>query len=67
VPVYFIEGKFDMTTPAVLVEEFYNRLDAQKGKNFIYFENSAHFPMIEEKEKYEEILINVVLMDNQDH
>ena len=64
VPIYFFEGKYDMTTPTVLVEEFYNKLDAQKGKNLVIFENSAHFPIIEEKERYEEILINSVLKDN---
>jgi pimeloyl-ACP methyl ester carboxylesterase len=66
VPIYFFEGKYDMATPAVLVENFYNSLDAKKGKTLIIFENSAHFPMKEEKEKYEDLLINVVLKDCQD-
>jgi len=53
-----------MTTPTVLVEKFYDNLDAEKGKKLIIFENSAHIPMIEEKERYEELLINVVLKDS---
>lgn len=65
VPIYFFEGKYDMTIPIVLVREFYDNLDAEKGKKFIIFENSAHFPMIEEKERYEELLINGVLKDSQ--
>lgn len=65
VPVYFFEGKYDMATPTVLAENFYTSLDAPKGKKLIMFENSAHVPMLEEKEKYEELLINVVLKDNQ--
>jgi len=64
VPIYFFEGKYDMTTPTVVVEEFFDKLDAEKGKKLIIFENSAHFPMIEEKERYEELLINVVLKDS---
>jgi pimeloyl-ACP methyl ester carboxylesterase len=64
VPVYFFEGKYDMATPTVLVENFYNSLDAEKGKKLIIFENSAHIPMIEEKEKYEDLLINVVLKES---
>ncbi|MFW9993764.1 MAG: alpha/beta fold hydrolase [Candidatus Odinarchaeota archaeon] len=61
VPVYFFEGKYDVTTPTVLVEKFYDNLDAEKGKKLVIFENSAHVPMIEEKEKYHELLINDVL------
>jgi proline-specific peptidase len=64
VPIYFFEGKYDMTTPTVVVEEFYDNLDAEKGKNLFIFENSGHMPMIEEKEKYQDLLINVVLKES---
>ncbi|MHA2309181.1 MAG: alpha/beta fold hydrolase [Candidatus Heimdallarchaeaceae archaeon] len=64
VPIYFFEGKYDMITPTIQVEKFYKKLIAEKGKKLIIFENSAHFPMIEEKEKYQEVLINVVLKEN---
>ncbi len=66
IPIYFFEGKYDMTTPTVLVEKFYDNLDAKKGKKLFIFENSAHFPMIEEKERYEKLLINVVLNESLD-
>ncbi|MHA2347336.1 MAG: alpha/beta fold hydrolase, partial [Candidatus Hodarchaeales archaeon] len=65
VPIYFFEGKYDMTTPTVLVEKFYETLNADKGKHLIIFENSGHLPMIEEKERYEELLINTVLKETQ--
>ena len=61
VPVYFFEGKHDKATSTVLVEEFYDDLKADKGKKLFIFENSAHMPMLEEKEKYENLLINLVL------
>jgi pimeloyl-ACP methyl ester carboxylesterase len=64
VPIYFFEGKYDMATPTVIVEKFYDNLDAEKGKKLIIFENSGHMPMIEEKEKYQELLINVVLKES---
>jgi pimeloyl-ACP methyl ester carboxylesterase len=64
VPIYFFEGKYDMTTPKVVVEKFYDNLDAEKGKKLFIFENSGHMPMMEEKERYEELLINVVLKDS---
>jgi pimeloyl-ACP methyl ester carboxylesterase len=65
VPVYFFEGKYDMATPTILVKNYYDLLDAEKGKKLIIFEKSAHMPMIEEKEKYEYLLINLVLKENQ--
>ena len=65
VPVYFFQGKYDMIKPSVLVEDYYNNLDAKKGKKLFVFENSAHVPMLGEKEKYEELLINVVLKESQ--
>jgi pimeloyl-ACP methyl ester carboxylesterase len=63
IPIYFFAGKYDMITPSVLVEEFYKNLDAANGKKLIIFENSAHFLIKEEKEKYEDLLINLVLRD----
>ncbi len=65
VPVYFFEGKHDMNTPTVLVEEFYDNLDAEKGKELVLFEASAHMPMIEEREKYRDSLISIVLKESQ--
>jgi len=63
VPIYFFEGKYDMATPTVVVEKFYDNLDAEKGKKLFIFENSGHMPMIEEKEKYQELLIDLILKD----
>ena len=65
VPIFFFIGQYDMITPAVQVENFYDGLDAENGKNLFIFENSAHLPIIEEKEKYQDILINVVLKEGQ--
>ncbi|MHA1935641.1 MAG: alpha/beta fold hydrolase [Candidatus Thorarchaeota archaeon] len=66
-PIYFLEGKCDMITPTVLVEDFYKSLDAEKGKKLVIFENSGHWPMIEEKKKYQDLLVNVVLKESQDN
>ena len=62
VPVYIIAGKYDYNTPHELVEKFYNQLKAPKKKLF-WFEESAHSPHIEEKSKFENIMINHVLQD----
>ena len=65
VPIYFFTGKYDMIVPTVQVENFYNSLDAEKGKKLIIFENSAHLPIIEENKKYQDLLVNVVLKESQ--
>jgi len=67
VPIYFFVGKYDMVTPMVLVENFYNDLDAENGKTLTIFENSAHFIMIEETEKYQSALIDVALKESRDY
>ncbi|MFW9973988.1 MAG: alpha/beta fold hydrolase [Candidatus Thorarchaeota archaeon] len=60
VPIFFFEGKYDMITPTVVVEDFFDQLNAERGKRLVIFEHSAHYPMLEEKEKYQDFLIDVV-------
>ena len=45
-------------------EDFYKQLHAEKGKTLVVFEESAHFIMIEEKKKYQDTLIDLVLKEN---
>lgn len=59
VPIYFIMGKYDYHTPTVVVEKFYNQLQAPK-KDFILFENSAHVPQLEENKKFNKTLIRIL-------
>ncbi|MFW9862164.1 MAG: alpha/beta fold hydrolase [Candidatus Thorarchaeota archaeon] len=67
VPIFFFEGKHDMITPTVVVEEFFNQLKAEGGKRLVIFENSAHYAMLEEKEKYLRALIGNLLKESQDN
>lgn len=60
VPVTFVQGKFDFNTPTHLARNYFDQLDAAKGKAWIEFENSAHFPFYEEPEKFLEVLKKVV-------
>ena len=65
VPIYFFEGKFDMANPTVIVEDFYNSLEDREDIHLVIFEGSAHLPMIEEREKYEDLLVSVALKESQ--
>jgi pimeloyl-ACP methyl ester carboxylesterase len=63
VPVYFVIGRFDYTTPFVLAEEYFDHLQAPY-KEFIWFENSAHSPPFEEPGTFNRLMIEKVLPEN---
>ena len=39
----------------------------KRGKTLVVFENSVHYLMIEEKEKYGDVIVNVVLKECQNN
>ncbi len=58
VPVYFLIGKLDFTTPSELVERYFSQLEAPK-KELIWFDGSAHNPIYEEPKKFNDVLIEI--------
>ena len=61
VPVFFLMGRHDYNMQPTLVEEYYNLLDAPKGKSLIWFEDSAHSPCLEQPAKFGEVMVTRVL------
>lgn len=61
IPVYFLVGISDFTTPHELIAEYFDSVKAPK-KEIIYFKNSAHFPFYEEPEVFCRV-INRILLD----
>ncbi|MGE6258353.1 alpha/beta fold hydrolase [Heyndrickxia sporothermodurans] len=59
VPIAFCFGRHDDTCPSHLAESFYNKLQAPQ-KKWIWFENSAHTPIIEESEFFYQFLVETV-------
>jgi len=59
VPIYFFLGRHDrtVTASAALAERYFVSLDAPKGKHLIWFENSGHWPQLEEPEKFCSVLM----------
>lgn len=53
VPTYFIMGKYDYMTSANVAKKYFDKIDADQ-KEFITYEQSAHYPQFEEKEKFNE-------------
>ena len=66
VPVYFAVGRHDYLAPTEVSKAYFSRLVAPK-KEWIWFENSAHFPQWEEAEKFHQLLAKKVLPEAQRH
>ncbi|MFO8067638.1 MAG: alpha/beta hydrolase [Bacteroidales bacterium] len=63
VPVYFLIGRYDIIVSHVLAERYFSILSAPAGKELIWFENSAHRPFIEEKDKFQDVVKNKILKE----
>ena len=55
VPYFIFDGRLDLNTPAALVEDYFNQIEAPQ-KELIWFENSGHNPMNDEPEKFKKLL-----------
>ncbi len=60
VPVYFLEGRWDVNAMTSFVERYYQVLQAPH-KELIWFEKSGHTPMAYEPNKVVDVLVNHVL------
>lgn len=59
IPVHFALGRYDKLQPGELAEEYLHKLKAPV-KSVRWFENSAHFPFLEEKEEFASFLRSVM-------
>ncbi|EPY07501.1 hydrolase, alpha/beta fold family protein [Paenibacillus alvei TS-15] len=57
VPVYFIMGQYDYMTSAKAAKTYFDQIDAVK-KEFITYDQSAHYPQFEEKEKFSQWMVD---------
>ena len=53
IPLYFIMGKYDYMTSSNAAKKYFDIIEAEH-KHFITFEKSAHYPQLEEKERFNE-------------
>ncbi len=66
VPVYFFLGRHDRVVTWEVVQRYYDALDAPRGKQLIWFEDSGHWPQFEEPQKYRDTLVHRVLAETAD-
>ena len=60
VPIFFLEGRYDPYSPSSVIVEYCETIKAPH-KEFIWFDNSGHFPFFEEQQKFADELVQRVL------
>ena len=60
VPIFFMEGRHDPYTPSSVAKDFFDKMNDPQ-KQFEWFENSGHFPFIEESQKFTDYLVQRIL------
>ncbi|RAI97394.1 pimeloyl-ACP methyl ester carboxylesterase [Paenibacillus pabuli] len=58
IPTYFVMGKYDYMTSLNAARDYFDELGAPE-KDFVVFEESAHYPQFEEKERFAAWLMGV--------
>lgn len=60
-PVYFLVGRHDSIVTHELARRYSDALEAPRGKTFVTFERSGHWPHLEESELFRSVLTGPVL------
>lgn len=63
VPVYYILGENDWQVPTILAKRYFNKIIAPHKKIYI-IKNSGHRPMLEEKKLFEDALLDIFNINN---
>jgi len=64
VPIYFIHGRDDYIINYDLTKAYFQKLKAPK-KELFTFDKSVYFPPVEEAEKFNNIVVNQILLANE--
>ena len=51
-PFYFVMGKYDYMTSVSAAKNYFEDIETNKTKEFIVYDNSAHYPHFEEEDKF---------------
>lgn len=63
IPVYFVMGKYDGMTSPESAEDYLKDIKGEAEKEFVLFEESAHFPQFEEGERFYEWLCETFIQE----
>lgn len=59
VPIYVLHGRHDVASPPDIAEQYFDALEAPRGKQWIWFEESAHNPWYEEPVRFRETMVRI--------
>lgn len=59
VPVHFVQGKHDLNTPTDLARDYFETLEAPRGKFWHLYDDAAHLPMYEHAEGFADLLRSI--------
>lgn len=59
VPVFILQGRHDYAAPPEITKAYFEALKAPKGKQMIWFEESAHMPQHEEPAKFRQTILGI--------
>ncbi|QDU35769.1 Proline iminopeptidase [Maioricimonas rarisocia] len=59
VPVFVVHGRHDFNTPLEPAKAYFDELEAPAGKHWLLLEDSAHFPMYDEPDRFLDVLRRV--------
>ena len=60
IPVFFVEGRHDREAPSQIAERYFYSLRAP-AKELVWFEESAHMPNTEERDRFNGMMVEKVL------
>ena len=63
IPVYFFMGRHDHNKHPELVNDYYEMIEAPRGKHMVWFERSGHSPCLEEPEQFAHAMISRVMKE----
>ena len=66
-PAYFLLGRYDTVGTYDLARDYVNALEAPCGKTFITFEDSGHWPHLEEPSRFRAVLTGLVHRELLEH
>lgn len=64
VPVFFAEGRYDLTAMTSLALDYFNHLKAP-SKTWVWFDQSGHSPSNEEAARFNAFMVNTVLAETR--
>ena len=64
IPLYFVMGKYDYMTSHHAAKKYFDMIEAEH-KEFITFNESAHYPQFEEKEKFDKWMSDTFIYQNK--